>query len=451
MIAREGLFASGGPVLLACSGGGDSVALVALVARLAGELGVEPVVGHVHHGLRGEEADQDESAVRRLAGELGFGFAARRVDVEGARGARGGGVQAAGRRLRYAALREMADEVGAAWVATGHSADDRAETLLLNLVRGTGPRGLAGLRPKRADGVARPLIEMRREALRDWLRGQGIGWREDSSNEDQGFRRVRVRRELIPWLEDELNPRVVEGLAACARTLDGAAQVMEEAARAGLERARLPAPSGTARLDRRRLETYHPALRCMIVAGAARELIGDASPVAVGRIDAALRRDRGGELAPGVRLRLLDDWIVVTDSRRRAEPLPETTLAIGSTIEIGGWSFRAERARPDPARRGRWVAELAAPREPLVIRSRRPGDRFRPAGGPGGRKLSDYMIDRGIPEPERCGVPLLADRSGILWVIGHRLDERAVPGPGAREILRVVATPPRMDPQTDEE
>ena len=450
-VEGDRLFPAGGTVLLACSGGGDSVAMAAMVARLRGRLGVEAVLGHVNHGLRGRSADEDEAFVRDLADSLELDFRRRRADVAEERRLRGGGVMEVARRLRYEALRAMADEVGAEAIATAHTADDRAETLLLNLARGAGPRGLSGPRVRRDDGVVRPMIAMRRGDLRDWLRERGLGWREDRSNEDRRFRRVKVRKELIPWLEANLNPRVVERLAETARLLDGVSSVAEADAAAGLERARVASPAGETWLDRAVLATYHRASRCMIVAAALRELIGEGRPVALARIDAVLERDRDAQLAPGIRLRVLDERIVVSNEQFQQDELAETTLAIGATIEVGGWSFQVERACPDPAIRGRWVAELGEVDPPLTIRSRRAGDRFRPAGGPGERKLSDYMIDRKIPKRSRPGVPVLSDRKGILWIAGHRLDERAIPEKGAREIIRIVAMPPKGDPHEDRE
>ena len=441
-VEGDRLFPAGGTVLLACSGGGDSVAMAAMVALLRGRLGVETVLGHVNHGLRGRSADEDEVFVRDLADSLKLAFRCLRVDVARERRLRGGGVMEVARRLRYEALRAMADDVGAAVVATAHTADDRAETLLLNLARGAGPRGLAGLRARRGDGVVRPVIAMRREALRDWLRARGLPWREDRSNEDRRFRRVKVRAELMPWLEANLNPRVVDRLAETARILDGVSEVAEADALVGLGRARV-------RLDRAVLATYHRTSRCMIVAAALRELIGEGRSVALARIDAVLERDRDAQLAPGIRLQVLDERIVVTNEQFQQDELAETTLAIGATIEVGGWSFQVERACPDPALRGRWVAELGEVHPPLTIRSRRAGDRFRPAGGPGERKLSDYMIDRKIPKRSRSGVPVLGDREGILWVVGHRLDERALPCEGAREVIRIVAMPPNGEPHED--
>jgi len=184
----------------ACSGGGDSVALLALLAAWAAPRGLPVVAAHVAHGLRGEAGERDALLAAQLAAALDVSFALRPVDVRGLR-RRGESLEAAARRERYAALLSLAAEIGPGTrVATGHTADDQAETVLLNLHRHAG-RTRGGIRALRADGVVRPLLAFTRAELRAFLSTRGIAWREDETNENEALLRNRIRRREIPALE----------------------------------------------------------------------------------------------------------------------------------------------------------------------------------------------------------------------------------------------------------
>jgi tRNA(Ile)-lysidine synthase len=202
------------PLLAAVSGGGDSLAL--LHALLA--LGQRVDACHVHHGLRGAEADGDLGFVRERARSLGVRCFASHVDAtRDARGGRAGeSPEGRARRLRYGELERVRAGEGYGWVVTAHSLDDQAETLLLRATRGTGPAGLAGIAPRDAERrLLRPLLEVRRSELRNYLKVRGLDWREDTTNADRSMPRNRLRAEVLPVLE-ELNPRALERLAALA-------------------------------------------------------------------------------------------------------------------------------------------------------------------------------------------------------------------------------------------
>ncbi|MEJ5277520.1 MAG: tRNA lysidine(34) synthetase TilS, partial [Thermogemmata sp.] len=199
------------PGVVGVSGGADSVALLrALVAA-----GRSVTAAHVHHGLRGAEADADEEFVRGLCQRLGVRYEGRRVEVS----AWGRNVEAAGRRARYAFFAEVAQRTGAQWVAVAHTADDQAETILHRLIRGTGLSGLRGMAAERALALpgggnvplVRPLLTVRRQQVREYLRQLGQDYREDSSNRNLAYTRNRIRHEVMPLLES-FNPRVVEAL-----------------------------------------------------------------------------------------------------------------------------------------------------------------------------------------------------------------------------------------------
>jgi tRNA(Ile)-lysidine synthase len=207
-IRERGLVSRGDHVLVACSGGPDSTALVHVLHRLRTELGVTLCVASIDHGLRPESAAEVEQ-VSALASDLELPFYGARVEVT----RQGPSIQGRARELRYRALHEIARTQGATRVAVGHSQDDQAETVLARILRGTGIRGLGGIEPRRADGVIRPLLDCRRSDLRDYVLDRGLPFIDDPSNHQRDFERVRIRHEVLPVLLAE-DSRLVEHLAA---------------------------------------------------------------------------------------------------------------------------------------------------------------------------------------------------------------------------------------------
>ena len=241
---RQGWLPVRGTILAAVSGGGDSLALLWLFRVLYGG----PVLAvHVNHGIRGAESDADASFVRRMAAAWDVGFREVRINVPRGR-VRGESLEAAARRMRYEGLTRAAEDCGAVGIALGHNRDDVAETVLFNLIRGTGVRGCVGM-PERRGLFFRPLLSLRRGFLRDILRCRGIPWREDSSNEDLRHTRNFLRRSLLPLAVERVNAGAVEHLAAFAEEMRGYREEEERrgaelAESVGLRRFALPVEMG---------------------------------------------------------------------------------------------------------------------------------------------------------------------------------------------------------------
>jgi tRNA(Ile)-lysidine synthase len=249
-----------GAGVVGVSGGADSVALLrALVA-----VGRAVTVAHVHHGLRGAEADADEEFVRRLCQQLGVGYECRRVDVS----AWGKNVEEAGRRARYAFFAEVAQRVQAQWVAVAHTADDQAETILHRLIRGTGLSGLRGMAAERTlplpgggtVALVRPLLTVRRQQVRAYLHRLGQAYREDSSNRNVAYTRNRIRHEVVPLLES-FNPRVVEALCRLGEQVAEAEEVLVGLAQDLLQRAERPRAGEKVVLDVGVLQSAPPLIQ----------------------------------------------------------------------------------------------------------------------------------------------------------------------------------------------
>ena len=239
--ALSSLGARDGGLLVAVSAGVDSVVLAHALHGLGNPLGLELTIGHVNHGLRGADSDADQASVEALGAKLGVPVATRPARPEPLREGRSSRdrptLQEAARELRYAALLEMADAAGADWIATAHTSDDQAETVLLRMLRGTGPDGLGGIPERSPDGrILRPLLGVSREEVLAYAAREGIEWREDASNERDVYARNRLRRHWLPGLAADFNPRLLRSLADLAEALRRdaewiEAQVASEAAR----------------------------------------------------------------------------------------------------------------------------------------------------------------------------------------------------------------------------
>jgi tRNA(Ile)-lysidine synthase len=427
--------------IAAVSGGSDSIALAHLLAELdrSGHLRLAGIV-HFNHQLRAG-ADGDEEFVRSVAGSLGVPFTTSREDVRARAKRERRSLEDAARAARYEAFERAALELDAHVVALGHTRDDQAETVLLRLVRGAGPRGLAGMHPRNGRFV-RPLLECRRADLRAWLAERRIAHVEDETNADVDIPRNRVRAELMGLLADRFNPGIVDVLADQADLAREIWAWMEGAADELLPAE--PTRDGDARaLDVDALRAAPPPLRRYALW---RAMTGAACgrPVSFSHVQAALRLiDGGGVLdCPGHRVERVGGQLVLTsrpaDSAGRWSPgapnLFRYPLSIPGEVArpASGWVLSAETIRDagadDPsATMGSGVVALVRGdlfRGTLAVRNRRPGDRFRPVGLDGWKKLQDLFVDRKIARHQRDAVPIVVDGADrIVWVAGFGIDE----------------------------
>lgn len=429
-------------VAVALSGGSDSVALTFLLRALAEAREVRLVgLAHFNHQLR-ERAVDEAAFCRELAARLQLPIVVGAGDVRARAARERRSIEAAAHAARYEFLAQAALELGADCVALGHTRDDQAETVLLRLLRGAGPRGLAGMRPMRGLFV-RPLLECRRRVLREYLDAMGQPYCHDPTNQDVQIPRNRVRAELMPVLQARFNPRVVETLANEAALAQDIWIWLDEQGRGLLDAACFRREEG----DRWVLDA--PTLRNAPAAVARVALLTALEQVAPGRtigsrhVEAArgLVGSESGSLdLPGQRLQRIATRLVL--SRRmpgtRSESEPRSSpnsfsypLSIPGEVDVPEArctvSAEAHPCADDVAalRSGGLSTKVAlASCEALAVRNRRPGDRFRPLGLAGHKKLQDFFVDRKVPKNERDVVPIVVDdRDRIVWIAGYAVDE----------------------------
>lgn len=454
-IACHDLIPDNGVILVAVSGGADSMLLLHALQRL----GIPPhgrlVVVHLDHGLRGALGAADADFVRSTADAMGLRFIGERVDIR--RQAQTGrqSIEMAGRDARRAFFTRVALDQGATVVATGHNADDRVETLLLNMARGTSLSALASIpyRSFLADGrvmLARPLLDVGRPEILDWLRRHAIAWREDAGNLDPAYRRNRVRHELLPWLETRLNPRVRQALLRMAHQVElenrWTRALADDAARKCLiepliaehtARNRYPAllvqrlaPHPTALRQRILTDWLHsiglPAARIkracierlddMVMTGRpARLSVGDGKQIVkVGNILSAYDGEAANAIIDG-------EW-----------PLPASCSGALNIAPLGVRIVLSTQTGPFPTDAGRspglvpasTALRMPTPDDaPLTIRCRRAGDRLRPTGSRGSRKLQDILTDAKVPRAQRDHIPLCVSGNTVVWLPGYRIAE----------------------------
>jgi len=457
------LLEPGQRVLVAFSGGPDSLALVLILSELSdsGRLPLELHLAHLNHGLRAE-ADDEERFCREFARKCNLPITVERADVRG----QGGSVESAAREVRYDFLLRAARAVGAPTVATAHQADDVAETLLMRLLRGAGVKGLGAVPPRRVLSedvtLVRPLMGLRKEQLLAYLEGRNQPFCTDASNRDTDYMRNRVRHELIPLLRREYACFSVESLVALNESAAEAADVIERATDELWPRLCVECREDEIVLDAAAYREAAPAVRKAAAARALRRL-GTPTPLPL-RVEhyrtlAGLgEREPGFEAAlpGGLRARREHGGIHFS---RRSEPaaVPVRELPVPGTVDLPecGWHIRADllprgSMGPEEAKRrasGLEVFLAAGPAErPLSVRTRRPGDTFHPLGAPGQKRLKEFFINARIPRHRRHRIPLVTDAAGrILWVVGHRIDDRFRLSAKGAEVLHLRASEARPD------
>ena len=460
-IDKHRMIAPGDRVLVGLSGGADSVALLSVLDRLGPALGHTLAAAHFNHKTRGAESDRDEAHVRRLCESL-------RIDlVTGALAARrptGVSLEDFLRRERYEFLQETAAACGANRIALGHHRADQAETVLMNLIRGSGTAGLAGIPAVRNGGlIIRPLIDCSRRDITGYLGRNGLSCVEDRSNLDERFLRNRIRSRLMPELARHFNPSIGDTLCRLADVLREENDYMTGQARSHLSgwmsaqsagrQGRLTVPVGE-------LRQMHTALRRRVILEVARDLAGAGSAIGFEHVQAVLDlaggRNPGGTLdLPGglsVRRRygLLEFCRVPGKSRasrsnvsrptRGQAPRQDVPVKGDVHLEGAGLTLRFRELRRVPAVRTaarKAYLDLDRVSGPLVLRGIEPGDRIQPLGMKGTRKLKSLLIDEKIPRDLRGRMTVLADDLSVLWVPWLRLSERVRVGEGTRRVLSV--------------
>jgi tRNA(Ile)-lysidine synthase len=433
-IRQHRLIGPGDRVVVALSGGPDSVALLYVLHDLAGHEGFGLAgVAHFNHHLR-PAADEDERFCADLAARFDLPFEAGSADVRALAREGRRSVEEAARSARYRFLRGTAERLGANRVAVGHTSDDQAETFLLKLFRGAGLKGLAGIHPCHGP-IVRPLLDVGRADLLEMLTARALPFRQDETNLDLANPRNRIRHELLPWIERHLSPGVKQALARAAEIARADTEFLDEAATGAAEGVRRTEGPDTVTLEGPALTRLPRALARRVVRDAL-ERLARGRFVGFDHVEAVLELAADPAAAPidlpGQRAARLAGRVVLTAARRRRRATPAEANSLRQPLSIpgevcfepGGWVISAARppethevGSPGPTHA---VVGTAGLELPLAVRTRRPGDAFRPPGLGGRKKLQDFFVDRKVPRAGRDSIPIVVDAADrIVWVVGH--------------------------------
>ena len=451
----------GDAVLLGVSGGPDSVALVHILRALAPKYRLKLAIAHLNHGLRQNASDSEQAFVTALAEKFQMPLHVEKQDVRHYQKSHHLSVEEAARQVRYRFYHRSASEYEYDKIALGHHADDNAEQVLMAMLRGSGPLGLAGIPPVRSDQIIRPLINLRHSELLDYLASQKLDYIADSSNRDLRFLRNRIRNCLIPKLQAEYNPKCVDSLNRMATILFAEeiwiddhilpifkdAVVLENTDRLGLN------------LDRLKQEPI--AAQRRLIRKALLQVKGNLRRISFAHIEAVLKLVQQG--MAGHMLDLPDNISVGWDQGRllilKAQQKPRRTAGGRCAPALPDYMYQLAKAGeilikevglqlyfseipitqvPDWRQTRRRIAFLDRDKLsfPLVIRNFRPGDRFSPLGVSGHQKLKKFFSDHKISRTERMQCPIVLSRNKIIWVAGHRLDNAVKIDSQTRRVLK---------------
>jgi len=435
IIRENRLFSQGDTVVVAVSGGADSVALLDILSSLS-ELRLHLVVAHLDHGLRGTESDADAAFVEQLAARYRLPCNVQRVNVKEISKLRKLSLEEAGRNARYEWFDEVAKACSARAIALGHHADDQAETFLLRLFRGSGTTGLASMRLQASARYVRPLLLLTRAEILAYLERRGLAFRHDGSNDETVFLRNRIRHECLPYLRT-FNPAISERLNNTAEAL-AADGLFPRLSRTDSEEIVLDVTAVRPELPGLRYRFYRRALQLL------RRDLAHIATIHLKQIDRLLHSARTqGELSlPGgfSVLRCYDELLFLpTEKKQKREAWEIRIEGPGRQLLPDGREISICLTAP-PENSSRAYFDPAAVPFPWTLRTFRPGDRFRPFGMTGTRKVKDFFIDGKIPLSVRYRTPLLFAAGELIWVCGLRVSESGRIQPGAREVAEVAIT-----------
>lgn len=433
-IDHKALIESGDKVLVALSGGADSVCLLSVLKKLSGELGFEVCAAHLNHMIRGAEADRDEAYAAELCTMLGVRFYAERADIPSMAKERGISEELAGREARYAFFDRLCGRHGFTKVATAHNKNDRAETVLMRIIRGTGIEGLGSIKYKR-DNIIRPLLDVERCDIEEYCRREDLKFCTDSTNAESDYTRNRIRNELMPMLCESFNPSIINSLCRLADNAAEDAEFINGYANRLYNRINSPLKKKKpVLLDIESLKMIDKGIRNRLILIAARDVMGDDYRLERAHTEAVLslleKETGASEMLPsGLKVNVKYGWLEFITAKEEAERRVRHDflyeIDAENTTEFDSLGVRLCITSPEvkPSKNQMILNYDMIEGKMISIRNRRPGDKLVLFSDGRRRKLKDYWIDKKVPREERNKIPLLCVENEIAAIIGDRVAE----------------------------
>ena len=444
---REELFQTGDAIVIACSGGPDSLALVNLFLDLRKTYELRISVGHVDHMFRGAESKADADFVRTFCKHNDLPFYLKTVDVPAFAKEKALSAEEAARIVRYDFLRDLAAKLGGALIATAHHRDDQAETILLHLFRGAGSQGIAGIRPKSC-GIIRPFLSVTRQEIERYCKEKNLIPRIDATNSETEYLRNKIRLELMPVLKKTYNPVMPAALCRSAELIGDEHDFINASAKT-LWKDIVSETAGKLVINRSQLQRLHIALQRELLRLAIMKAVGDLQGMGFLHIEQLISFVRAGKT--GTILELPKQFVCVCDYEtvklcHKSALKQPPQRDVFQVLRVPGFTpvpllqitVQVEKINEYVKPNGfdNIVCDMDQLNGELFLRLRRPGDRFQPSGMSGFKKLKDFFIDNKVARVERDQIPIFCDQNTIFWVGGLRQNQTSQISGQSKHFLR---------------
>ncbi len=431
-ITDNSLLSAKDSVLIALSGGPDSVALFHILTRLKKSLSLSLNAIYINHGLRPRAAAKEEQFCAALCQKFKVNLRVVAVDIKALAAGTKKGIEEAARDFRYEQFEKLAAELNCHKIALGHHFDDRVETILFRFLRGTGPAGLKGM-PMSRGKIIRPLYNLTKQEILDYLKKHNLKFCLDKSNNETNFKRNYIRNRLLPEIKTKLNPAVDRGIISLSEIISEEDFYLEKVADKAYIKCVTTTPAGKLVLASDCFAGYDLWVQRRVI----RRCIAKVSKTqltpskdVVGRvIEVAAGKKKAVSVPGNLECQKIGQKLYFY---QKAPLTFQERIEIGSKckIEVLGATLSARLLKQDnqsllkKRQSLNVIVDFGKVRPPLLVRNIRTGDRFCPLGLKGSKKVSDYLVDRKVSRPLRDEVPVVADRRGILWLVGYEIDER---------------------------
>jgi tRNA(Ile)-lysidine synthase len=465
-IADFDMFKPGDSVLAGVSGGPDSLALLYALLELAQSFSFSVGLAHLNHGIRKDEANHDEAFVRSMAVKLNVPFYIRKANVLNLKKSQKLSLEEAGRNARYGFYFDVAEKESFNKIAVGHQKDENAELILMNMIRGSGPKGLAGIPARRQNCIVRPLIHCSRKEIIEFLAKRNIQYINDKTNNDRRYLRNRIRHDLLPLIKDAYNPEIVESLNRLGNILRDEEEWIQGTVESIFRKNCIVSNEGAMGFRVSWIKTVQPALKRRLIRHAVKEVKGELRRIDFNHIERILTlvHKKSGfksiDLPDRIRVEISGDFIFISKyhgklrgiTARRFETekkvfdqtffksgfepgvfiIDETGAKLRFSCADAGSGLKVSNAGSEIA-----MMDMERVAFPITVRNVRPGDRFRPLGMNGTQKVKKYFINNKVSRQQRTSCPVLVSGERIIWLAGHRIDDSVKVASDTRKILKV--------------
>ena len=444
-VNRYKLFKSGEKILVGFSGGTDSTALLQALWHLKFQYGFSLLAAHVNYNLRGKDSQEDEEHVKEFCFQRNISLVIKNVKLDSK-----SNLENKAREIRFKYFKKLTKLYNVQKVALGHNREDQAETLIHRLFRGSGYTGMKGIIPK-SGIIIHPLLSFSRQEILDFLNNEELTWRDDQSNQENVFTRNKIRNHMLPWIKENINPKIVNKLYHTAEIFSDTDEIMQELSKRRLLKAQIKHTKNEYRFSLNVIRKTKPVLRFYIYKEIYKKLNGDEKDFYHSNfkeIEAILDSHGSKKIHLPHDVYMLKEYNELIFTNRDDDEGFDvnnskeiTSLRNRLTFEDNRIIMKKLKILPQK----RYLYEdkfttyidLDKTSFPLLIRHRQPGDKFYPLGMDHPKKLKDFFIDEKVPKFERDKVLLFCDKENIIWVAGHRTDNRIITSEDYGNILMI--------------